>query len=200
MIHRFGEKFYSDDRQRVGIFGINPGRLGGGLTGITFTDPTALAGPCQIPNGLSQRSELSSSFVYEVIKEFGGPAMFYQNFYLGSVYPLMLLREGRNYNYYDTALLAAALKPHLLLSLYQQVQQLDLRRDVAICLGKHNALHLNKLNSELKLFHKIIVLDHPRFLKQYKSRSHPDNITNYVQALDSCLISLPNSSLTIQNL
>lgn len=188
LVHRFGEKFYSDNRQRVGIFGINPGRLGGGLTGIAFTDPTALAGPCQIPNPLSQRAELSSSFIYDVIEELGGPAMFYQHFYLGSVYPLMLLRAGRNYNYYDSAALTATLKPHLLLSLKQQVRQLDLRQDVAICLGKQNALHMNKLNNELKLFHKIIVLDHPRFLKQYKSQNHTANITHYAQTLGNCII------------
>ena len=36
---KFYRKFYSDTNSRTLIIGINPGRLGGGLTGIPFTDP-----------------------------------------------------------------------------------------------------------------------------------------------------------------
>ena len=33
------QKFFSDNNQRVFVLGINPSRLGGGITGIPFTEP-----------------------------------------------------------------------------------------------------------------------------------------------------------------
>ncbi len=38
----FYDKYYNDDRGRVFIVGINPGRFGAGITGIPFTDPVVL--------------------------------------------------------------------------------------------------------------------------------------------------------------
>ena len=57
--------------------GINPGRFGGGLTGISFTDPVALKKYCGIDNQLRNKEELSSKFVYEVINHFGGVNKFF---------------------------------------------------------------------------------------------------------------------------
>ena len=42
IINVFYKKFFNDNNERVFILGINPGRFGGGLTGISFTDPVAL--------------------------------------------------------------------------------------------------------------------------------------------------------------
>ena len=36
---QFYRKFYGDNAERTIILGINPGRHGGGITGIPFTDP-----------------------------------------------------------------------------------------------------------------------------------------------------------------
>ena len=60
----FYNKYYADDRKRFVLFGINPGRLGGGLTGVAFTDPIRLEDVCGIPNDLQRRAELSSTFIY----------------------------------------------------------------------------------------------------------------------------------------
>ena len=64
----FYNKFYTDTHPRKFIFGINPGRFGGGVTGIPFTDPIRLANECGIANDLSKKAELSSQFVYAVIE------------------------------------------------------------------------------------------------------------------------------------
>ena len=102
LLSRFACKFYADNRPRVAVLGINPGRLGMGRTGVAFTDPGALAEFCGIAHDLPrQRPEISTQFIYRVVEAMGGPVAFYQHFYLGSVYPLVLLREGLNYNYYD---------------------------------------------------------------------------------------------------
>jgi hypothetical protein len=44
----FYKKYYNDDNKRHLILGINPGRFGGGLTGVPFTDPKRLKSECHI--------------------------------------------------------------------------------------------------------------------------------------------------------
>jgi hypothetical protein len=184
---QFGQKFYADQRPRVALLGINPGRFGAGRTGVAFTDPAALAGACGIPNQLPQHPELSSQFVYRVIDALGGPATFYQDFYLGSLYPLVLMRHGKNYNYYDSTILQTALEPDIRTSLRRQVDELGLVRTAAVCLGRRNGLLFEKLNKELGLFDTIHILDHPRYLMQYKRRDLPTHVARYVEVLSSIL-------------
>ncbi|UOQ51891.1 uracil-DNA glycosylase family protein [Hymenobacter cellulosivorans] len=180
---RFARQYYHDNRPRVALLGINPGRLGHGRTGVAFTDPVALADVCDIANELPRHRELSSQFVYEVIAALGGPAAFYQDFFLGSLYPLVLLRHGRNYNYYDSPALTKALDPDMILSLNQQVLEVGLSRPVAVCLGRRNGQHLLRLNAELQLFDQIHILDHPRYLMQYKRRELAHHVDRYVEVL-----------------
>ena len=188
LLNRFAQKYYADNEPRVALLGINPGRLGMGRTGVAFTDPTALAEHCGIANDLPRgRPETSTQFVYKVISAMGGPAEFYQHFYVSSLYPLVLLKNGLNYNYYDSPALVKALWSDIQLSLRQQVQDLGLRRDVAVSLGKRNGIFFQRLNDELGLFEKIIVLDHPRYLMQYKSRNTAANVAHYVEALGNLI-------------
>lgn len=188
LLRRFSEKYYTGTQARAAVLGINPGRLGMGRTGVAFTDPVALSGHCGISHNLPrQRPELSSQFVYRVVSEMGGPQAFYEHFYLGSIYPLVLLREGLNYNYYDSPALIKALWPDMQLSLRQQVQSLGLRTDVAVSLGKRNGTFLQRLNDELQLFDSIIILDHPRYLMQYQRRDDEANVAQYVAALGALL-------------
>ena len=73
VVKKFFIKYFNDNNKRIFIFGINPGRFGGGLTGISFTDPVALKDECGIENNLGKHKELSSRFIYKFINEFGGP-------------------------------------------------------------------------------------------------------------------------------
>ena len=186
---RFAAKFYADEQPRVALLGINPGRLGMGRTGVAFTDPGALGDICGIANELPRgRPELSTQFVYRVVAALGGPGEFYRHFFLGSIYPLVLLNKGLNYNYYDSPALLKTLWPDLQRSLRQQVASFGLRRDVALSLGRRNGEFLTKLNKELNLFDKIVVLDHPRYLMQYRRRDLDANVAAYVRTLGSLLI------------
>ncbi|GAB3309149.1 uracil-DNA glycosylase family protein [Hymenobacter humi] len=188
LLQRFGAKFYADHQPRVAVLGINPGRLGMGRTGVAFTDPAALAEFCGIEHDLPrQRPELSTQFIYQVVAALGGPRAFYQHFYLGSIYPLVLLREGLNYNYYDSPALTKALWGDMQLSLRQQVELLGLRTDVVVSLGKRNGTYLQRLNDELGLFDRIVTLDHPRYLMQYRRRDLATNVARYVEELGSLL-------------
>src|SRR5437763_579217 len=69
----FYRKFYADEKQRTLILGINPGRFGGGITGIPFTDPIKLEKNCGINNILNKISEPSAGFIYDMITALGGP-------------------------------------------------------------------------------------------------------------------------------
>ena len=182
-VKEFYQKFYNDDQKRIYVLGINPGRFGGGLTGISFTDPVALKKYCGIDNQLRNKEELSSKFVYEVINHFGGVNKFFSNFFLSAVYPLALIKNGKNYNYYDDNKLFSNLKPQLIASLKEQIK-FGADRKVVICLGKKNAGYLKILNDELKLFSKIEVLDHPRFIMQYRKKKINYYINQYINALN----------------
>ena len=184
LLTQFADKYYGNNLPRVAVLGINPGRLGGGRTGVAFTDPGALTLFCGITHDLPKKApELSSQFVYKVITEMGGPEAFYQHFYLGSIYPLTLLRNDLNYNYYDSPELTTSLWTDMQLSLRQQVHELGVRTDVVVCLGKRNGLFLQKLNAELKLFGRVVVLDHPRYLMQYRRKDMEANVVRYVAVL-----------------
>jgi hypothetical protein len=182
LLTAFAGRFYAADRPRVAVLGINPGRFGGGTTGVAFTDPVALADACGIPHPLPRRREVSSEFVYRVIDQLGGPASFYDHFYVGSVYPLVLLNKELNYNYYDSGALTRQLWPALLDSVARQAA-LGLRRDVTVSLGRRNAEFLTRLNQELHLFDDIIALDHPRFLMQYRRRYLAEHLAEYTAVL-----------------
>src|SRR4249920_1440130 len=89
LCEKFYKKFYDDEEQRTMILGINPGRHGGGITGIPFTDPVKLE-TLGIANDFQKKRELSADFVYQMIDSFGGPKKFYQKFYFSAISPLGL--------------------------------------------------------------------------------------------------------------
>ncbi|MCF8261631.1 MAG: DUF4918 family protein [Melioribacteraceae bacterium] len=181
LVKRFFDKFYDDSNPRVFIVGINPGRFGGGLTGIGFTDPINLEEKCGINNNLEKRAELSSRFVYMVIDAFGGAEKFFSKFFLSALYPLALIKDGKNYNYYDSKEVYEAMKPEIIDSLKKQIEFGATK--TAICFGKKNEKFLNEINSEINHFEKIITLDHPRYIMQYKLKKVDEYIAKYLEAL-----------------
>src|SRR6476620_114787 len=66
IVEKFYRKYYNDQNSRHLILGINPSRLGGGLTGIPFTDPKRLINELHIEYSGRMSHEPSSVFVYEV--------------------------------------------------------------------------------------------------------------------------------------
>lgn len=182
IVRQFYKKFFNDDRKRIYLFGINPGRFGGGLTGISFTDPVALSEHCGIDNRFGTRKELSSKFIYKIIEDFGGAKKFYSKYFITALYPLTILKENKNFNYYDTAELLSILKPYIKSSVEEQYK-FGASKKFAVCIGKKNSKHLKEINEELKLFNEIRVVDHPRYIMQYKLKSIKDYILQYRKAL-----------------
>lgn len=179
----FYRKYYNSEQERHLILGINPGRMGGGLTGIPFTDPNKLQEFCGIPNTFPKRSELSADFIYHVIHAYGGPERFYAEFYFSSVSPLGFTLDGKNLNYYDQPKLQSALRPFIIDCMKKQLD-FGLNRNVCFILGEgKNFDYVQKLNQEFKFFKKLVPLPHPRFIMQYKRKKMLDYVQQYVEAL-----------------
>lgn len=184
----FYSRYFSDRNPRHIILGINPGRFGAGTTGIPFTDTIRLNEKCGVPFHGFRTYEPSSAFVYELIDAFGGVTDFYQKFFVSAICPLGFTRisnQGRviNYNYYDSKALLAAVYDFILVTLKKQLD-FGIDTSVCFCLGAgKNALFLSRLNNEQKFFKKIIVLEHPRYIMQYKVKSKQAYIDHYLSVL-----------------
>ncbi len=179
----FYKKYYNDSRGRVMILGINPGRFGAGVTGIPFTDPVRLEKNCGIKNSFDKRAELSSEFVYRLIDQMGGPDHFYSHFYLGAVSPLGFIKNGKNYNYYDSRELTHALKSFIIKSLIDQIGfGIIFKRVYVLGQGK-NYDYLKMLNLDLKLFEELIPLPHPRWVMQYRRKQLNEILVETVKTL-----------------
>ncbi|MBE7173756.1 MAG: DUF4918 family protein [Williamsia sp.] len=178
---QFYTKYYNDTKHRWMLIGINPGRFGGGVTGVPFTDPIRLQEACGIRNNWPKKQELSSIFMYEMMEAFGGLSFFYENFYITSVSPLGFTKDRKNLNYYDDKLLQASIKNFAVDCMHRQLR-FGIHRTVAFCLGEgKNFQYLSSLNREMGFFEKIIPLAHPRFVMQYRLRYKQEYIASYLQ-------------------
>ena len=181
-LRAFLDRFYADDAPRVLVFGINPGRFGAGITGVTFTDPVALTDFCGVPNDLPRKRELSSVFVYDFIEHFGGVDQFFSRFFLTAASPLGFTRRGVNYNYYDDRALLKAVTPFIVSTMRQQIA-LGGRTERALVFGAgENYRVLRALNDEHGFFGELRALDHPRFILQYRRKRVPEYLVKYAEA------------------
>lgn len=180
---KFYHKYYNDINPRHLILGINPGRFGGGITGIPFTDPIRLKEVCDIENSFAKKQELSSVFIYEMINAFGGAESFYNKFYISSISPLGFTKHNKNLNYYDEKNLEQSLKTFIIENINLQLN-FGISRDVVFCLGEgRNFKYLSKLNSEMNFFDTVIPLSHPRFIMQYRLKRKAEYIEHYLLQL-----------------
>ena len=184
VMEQFYRKYYQDDKPRKFIVGINPSRHGAGVTGVPFTDTKRLQDKCGIKMESASTHEVSSVFVYDMIEQYGGTEKFYQEFYINSPFPLAIVRKtdnGKwvNANYYDDPTLFEMTKDFMIESLKKHIA-IGVDTDEVFVLGKKNADFIKKLNKEAQLFNKIIVLEHPRFIQQYKSKEKQLYIDKYI--------------------
>ena len=191
LTREFYTRYYSDPHPRKLILGINPGRLGAGATGIPFTDTKRMRDVLGIdPRQPRDTHEPSSVFVYDVIQAYSGPQAFYADFYIHSVCPLGFVHrrpDGKeiNYNYYDDKTLTDTVTPFIIWNIRQQIN-LAGTSDTCYCLGTgKNFDFLTRLNAKEKFFHRIIPLEHPRFIMQYRLRRKPEYIQSWLSALQS---------------
>jgi len=165
----FYNKFYDDNEERFLILGINPGRFGGGLTGIPFTDPVKLE-MLGISNNFDKKKELSADFIYEMIDAYGGAEKFYKKFYFSSVSPLGFVKDEKNLNYYDVKGLPELLDDFIVKCLKVQLSW-GINPHICFCLGEgENYKFIKKLNERNRFFETVVALPHPRFIMQYRRK------------------------------
>jgi hypothetical protein len=222
-VEKFCTAFYTSNTKRLGCFGINPGRFGGGITGLSFTDPVVLRDVCGIQTPFAQKQELSATFVWSIIKEFSLPMKqayqqvhngcntpsdelseqakdqsipagvfaFFHHIFLTALCPLGFVKHQPsgevNYNFYDDPMLLEIARPFIAKSLRQQIA-LGLRQDVAVCFGSGKLLaNFEAINREHHFFERIVALEHPRFIMQYRRGRLAEYRNKYLQTLRSCV-------------
>ena len=183
----FYDKYYNDEVPRKFIIGINPSRHGAGVTGVPFTDTKHLENDCGIPMLSARTHEVSSVFVYDMIAQYGGVAAFYKDYYINSPFPLAIVRKNAqgnwlNANYYDDPELFTLTREYMIETLKKHIA-LGLDTNEVYILGKKNATFLEKLNKEASLFKKMVVLEHPRYIEQYKSKEKQLYIDKFITLL-----------------
>jgi hypothetical protein len=183
ILGEFLDKYYDDHKKRTLILGINPGRFGAGVTGVNFTASKQLTENCGIAHPFKMQTELSAEFIYEMISAYGGPARFYEKYFIGSVCPLGFVKGGKNINYYDDKSLLKTVEPFIIDSI-DRLMQMDFNKKRCICIGgEKNFKYLMKINSTKRWFTEIVTLPHPRFIMQYKRKEKPEYIDAYLKVL-----------------
>ncbi len=175
-LYNFLHNFFSDTHKRILVLGINPGRIGTGVTGIPFTDTDTLSRICGINHNLAIRTELSSQFMYRCIEKFGGVRTFYNRFFLSAVSPVGFTKDGKNFNYYDDSVFLSSIMSFLKETLQQQLKLGVYNTVVILGTGKNKIIFQN-INNELALFRNVFFLEHPRYIMQYKRK----NLEYYTQ-------------------
>jgi len=186
VMEKFYHKYYNDSNQRRFLIGINPSRHGAGVTGVPFTDTKRLESVCGIKMESAYTHEVSSVFIYDMMAAYGGAGEFYRDIYINSPFPLAIVRKSKgswiNANYYDDKELFNDVKDFMIDSLKKHIS-LNLDISEVFILGKKNAEFISKLNNEANLFDKMTVLEHPRYIQQYKSKEKDLYIDKYILAL-----------------
>ena len=167
IVKLFHRQYYADERPRMLMLGINPGRLGAGSTGICFTDTKRCEADLGIPVEGMRTHEPSSDFFYRAVRAAGGAEAFYDRVYVQAICPLGFTHTGPkgtplNLNYYDDAALQKAITPVVVRWLRDLIAT-GLRTDVACCIGTgKNLTFLKKLNDNHGFLGRIIPVEHPR--------------------------------------
>jgi hypothetical protein len=186
VVRQMCQQFYQGGKPRLALWGINPGRFGAGLTGLSFTDPHAVRHCLQIESTIHGRREISAEFIQLVIEAYGGPSAFYRDVYLSALSPLGFMQGEKNLNFYDSTELQSALTTTIQHWVLQQIT-FGLRQDATVVLGtgKLKAFFEQHVRAECG-FDSVVFLEHPRFIMQYR-RKHVDSyVEKYVQAIRSC--------------
>lgn len=191
VMRQFYHKYYHDSSKRKFIVGINPSRHGAGVTGIPFTDTKRLESECGIKMHSAYTHEVSSVFMYEMIVQFGGASAFYEQFYINSPFPLAIVRKAKggkwlNANYYDDTSLFETLKDYMVETLKKHIE-MGLDNTEVFVLGVRNAKCIDKLNKKAKLFRRLTVLEHPRYIQQYKFKEKQRYIDKYILTLNNLM-------------
>lgn len=188
-LSEFYQRYYSDYNPRKLLLGINPGRLGAGLTGIPFTDTPALESTgIQMPD--VNTTETSAYFVWRLIDAYGGPEAFFADWFIGGVSPLGFIRKNDkdnwvNFNYYDDKAVQKLLEPFILKQITFQAKLVGNPQAVILFGSGKNLKAMNAWNERENWFSSITALEHPRFVMQYRRKRMDEYLDKFINILKS---------------
>ncbi|MGA0834247.1 MAG: uracil-DNA glycosylase family protein [Candidatus Kapaibacteriota bacterium] len=186
VVQQFCARYYAGNHARVPIWGINPGRFGAGITGLSFTDPYALQHDLGLITSIAGRREPSAEYVYRVISAYGGPKTFYHDVYMSALSPLGFIKNGVNINFYDDPALTRNIVPFVVECMRTQMS-MGLRDDVCVVLGsgKLKAFMEKYIRPEIS-YSTVHYLEHPRYIMQYRRSQMGAYVQRYVDTLLHC--------------
>ena len=128
----------------------------------------------------------------DMIAQYGGAELFYQDFFINSPFPLAIVREKEvgkwvNANYYDDTSLLRMTEEFMITSLKKQIT-IGIDCSEVFVLGKMNATYISEMNKKANLFGRITVLEHPRYIQQYKSKDKQFYIDKYILTLNNSIV------------
>lgn len=185
IVHNMCKKYYTGVQQRIAVWGINPGRFGAGVTGLSFTDPYAVKHSLGIATTLEGRRELSAEFIQDVIEAYGGPGDFYRSLFLTALCPLGFVKNGVNINFYDDVDLQRRLTPSIFHWIQQQIA-FGVRTDNTVVLGtgKLRTFFEKHIRTQCG-FQNVAYLEHPRYIMQYRRKERDAFVALYVDTFRS---------------
>ncbi|MCX6139479.1 MAG: DUF4918 family protein [Candidatus Kapabacteria bacterium] len=187
VVHEMVKRYYQDGHPRLGVWGINPGRFGAGITGLSFTDPWAVSNLLGINTTLTGRRELSAEFISMVIERYGGPTVFYRDVYMCALSPLGFVKNGKNINFYDHPKLIRSIVPFVLSSLRAQHKAgLIADRCIVLGAGKLKSFTEREVSGAMG-YTKILYLEHPRYIMQYRRADVSMFVDKYIEAIREIL-------------
>ena len=183
VVQQFCARYYTGNHLRLPIWGINPGRFGAGVTGLSFTDPHALRHDLELDTSIQGRREPSADFIYRVISAYGGATTFYHDVYMSALSPLGFIKDGVNINFYDDAVLTRDIVPFVVDCMRRQTS-MGLRDDVCIVLGTGKLKTFMERHIRPQMpYTTVHYLEHPRFIMQYRRRFIDDYVRAYVDVI-----------------
>jgi hypothetical protein len=177
---QFYHKYYGDHNPRQLWLGINPGRLGAGITGIAFSDPVCLEQYCNIENPWGKKQELSAQFIFRCINAFGGPDIFYRKVYIDAICPVGLMQQQKNFNYYDDKSYYEWIRPKIKAHLRELFSQNIWEEVIIIGKGKNERFFQELTGGEIPYQS----LPHPRWIMQYKRKEMHAWVEKYLELIN----------------
>jgi hypothetical protein len=98
LVSRYYKTVYSNQKARVVLCGINPGRNGAGKTGIPFLDFDSVSH--LISNIDRNDKEQSAQFIKSIIDALGSET-YYKSVYMTNISWFGFVKNNKNLNYYD---------------------------------------------------------------------------------------------------
>lgn len=183
VVREFCGRYYAGHHPRIGVWGINPGRFGAGVTGLSFTDPVSLRDQLGMATSIEGRRELSAEFIGMVIDAYGGPQRWYHDVFLSALSPLGFVRDGVNINFYDDRALERNIVPFVLDGQRAMIEA-GVSKSGCVILGS------GKLKSFVERYVQPMIgydevhyLDHPRFIMQYRRKQVTSYVERYVTTI-----------------